>query len=412
MDFPQAFVDFYGEHGISPVRQDISDLEKHFQRREGLYRQLGLPALCFRGRGVLEVGPGSGHNSIHVASLKPRRYLLLEGNGEGVRQLRETFERHPRFMEGTEVVQGLLEDFRTEERFDVVLCEGMIPFSPNQEVLLGKLTALVSPGGILVITCVDAVSCFAERLRRLVAHRLVDPTLPLAEKVAAYDCLYATHLTTLRFMSRGREDWYIDNLVNPVLHNAYLSLADAIGTLGNDFDVLSSSPRFFQDARWYKEIVGPERKFNERAVGQYWQFVHNFLDYRLEFVPRAPERNRELYTLCEELTLLAKAFERTRDEAPVKAMGPLFEALARNVGEFSPEHATLLLDVSAMVRDPRTAARQVADHDTFAHFFGKGQQYLSLVRDGEFGSTEGGGQMPKVVDRIAPGVDSLTRGDF
>ena len=31
-----SFVDFYNKHDISPVSQDISDLEKHFQRRDSL----------------------------------------------------------------------------------------------------------------------------------------------------------------------------------------------------------------------------------------------------------------------------------------------------------------------------------------------------------------------------------------
>ena len=37
-----SLVDFYRRHGISPVRQDITDLETHFTRRAGLYRHLGL----------------------------------------------------------------------------------------------------------------------------------------------------------------------------------------------------------------------------------------------------------------------------------------------------------------------------------------------------------------------------------
>ena len=35
-----SHLEFYGQFNISPVRQDISDLERHFQRREALY--LGL----------------------------------------------------------------------------------------------------------------------------------------------------------------------------------------------------------------------------------------------------------------------------------------------------------------------------------------------------------------------------------
>src|SRR6058998_3079939 len=55
-----SLVDFYRQHGISPVRQDISNLEVHFTRRAGLYRQLGLLPGFLRGRSAIEIGPGSG----------------------------------------------------------------------------------------------------------------------------------------------------------------------------------------------------------------------------------------------------------------------------------------------------------------------------------------------------------------
>ena len=40
----QDHLGFYLEHEISPVRQDISNLDKHMERRGSLYRYLGLPS--------------------------------------------------------------------------------------------------------------------------------------------------------------------------------------------------------------------------------------------------------------------------------------------------------------------------------------------------------------------------------
>jgi hypothetical protein len=34
----KPYVDFYSKNNISPIHQDISDIEKHLQRRELLYR--------------------------------------------------------------------------------------------------------------------------------------------------------------------------------------------------------------------------------------------------------------------------------------------------------------------------------------------------------------------------------------
>lgn len=58
------FIEYYGQHGISPVKQDITEINKHYARREKLYRQLGIPCIAFEGKRILEVGPGSGYNTL------------------------------------------------------------------------------------------------------------------------------------------------------------------------------------------------------------------------------------------------------------------------------------------------------------------------------------------------------------
>jgi hypothetical protein len=73
-------LDYYLANEISPVKQDIDDLNKHLERRGSLYTNLGLPQLLIRGKKILEVGPGSGHNCLYVASCEPRQYDLLEPN--------------------------------------------------------------------------------------------------------------------------------------------------------------------------------------------------------------------------------------------------------------------------------------------------------------------------------------------
>ena len=55
---------YYLTHGISPVHQDISDLNLHLVRREKLYRKLGIPSIAFKNKRLLEIGPGGGFNSL------------------------------------------------------------------------------------------------------------------------------------------------------------------------------------------------------------------------------------------------------------------------------------------------------------------------------------------------------------
>ena len=72
------YIDFYKKHNIAPVSQDISNLEKHFARREALYRSLGLLPAYFRGKALLEFGPGCGHNALFTKSLTPGKYILVD----------------------------------------------------------------------------------------------------------------------------------------------------------------------------------------------------------------------------------------------------------------------------------------------------------------------------------------------
>ena len=81
-----SFVDFYNKHGISPVSQNISNLEEHFKRRNSLLTSLGIPAIFVKGSSVLEFGPGSGHNATYIASLSPNRYHLVDGSDVGIRE--------------------------------------------------------------------------------------------------------------------------------------------------------------------------------------------------------------------------------------------------------------------------------------------------------------------------------------
>jgi len=77
---------------ISPVRQNIDDFSLHVKRRKGLYRQLGLLPSSFEGKKILEVGPGGGYNALVTATFKPEKYVLIEPNTTGFRELKENLK--------------------------------------------------------------------------------------------------------------------------------------------------------------------------------------------------------------------------------------------------------------------------------------------------------------------------------
>lgn len=375
-----SLVEFYRQHGISPVRQDISNLEAHFTRRAGLYRHLGLLPGFLRGRTAIEIGPGSGFNSLFTATLEPSRYVLLEGNPRGVADIEKLFGQFDGLRSRIEIVSKLVQDYQTDERFDFVICEGMLALAgvPDPVKLLRSVARLVAPGGVLVITAIDELSDFAETLRRLFAQLLIEPGEPLAQQAAKLTPVFSPHLSTLSGMSRRHDDWVIDNLLNPASIGPYLSIPDAITGIENDFELFGSSPRFMTDWRWYKTIVPGQTRYNEIALEQYWENAHSLLDYRAVFAPRSGEENRRLYALCGSTRDLIRHFESTRDRGIVTAIRSRLSEVSHAVSAFSPELSTAVNDVNLLLADVPPDGAAVARSAHFGPWFGRGQQYLSF----------------------------------
>ena len=119
-------LDFYIKEGISPVYQDISNLNKHFQIRGNLYCLLGLIPSFLKGKDIIEVAPGSGHNSIYIATLLPRTYDLVEPNPVALKDISEIFDNFSKEHTRPNIIPKCLEDFKSDKLYDVVICEGWL----------------------------------------------------------------------------------------------------------------------------------------------------------------------------------------------------------------------------------------------------------------------------------------------
>jgi len=373
----RAFVDYYRERDISPVKQDIADRDRHFGRRAALYRFLGIPPLYVEGARVLEFGPGSGDNALYTASLGPAHYVLVDGNPRGLRETRAQLTALPFAADRFTLIESYVEDFRADERFDLVLAEGLVPFQNDPAAFVRHIAAFVRPGGVLVITCADAASAIGEIGRRLLAGRIAPPALAHDERRALLAPVFAPHLATLAGMSRSVEDWVDDNIVHPLTGRLY-SIAGAIGDLAADgFSIYGSSPQFLTDWRWYKQVYGAASRFNERAVESYFGNVVNLLDYRITLEPHAAARGGAVLAICDDLYALMQSADAGNADALREAVVRV-RALATLVESVAPETANGLHALAAaLAGDPAAAAAPNA----FSAHFGRGQQYLSFVRD-------------------------------
>jgi len=369
-----TMLDFYRQHQISPVKQDIGDLQAHFQRRAGLYRSLGVK---IRRNHVLEVGPGSGQNALYTSSLKPSRYVLVEPNETAREELEITLRGRKVEISGEtleELDLGLYQgEENTSHSFDVVLCEGLLGLcgaEPRQ--LLDRLGRLVSRDeGVLVITCIDPISDCAEVIRRALAKRCVDRSASLGEQVEALKPAFASHLATLKGMTRSVEDWIIDNLLNPASIGPTFSIEEACRALHGQFEVQGSSPRFLTDWRWYKDTV-PGTLWAQQA---YWAQAHNLLDYRVDTPARPDWDNRHLMRVCVRIREAIREYEQQPAGASTE---PVMQALMDLTG--LPRVTMSAVRQAIQLLNTPPSAEAISEAKDLASWFGRGQQYLSMVR--------------------------------
>jgi len=375
------YVDFYKKHKISPVSQDISDFKKHYDRREYLYRRLGIIPSLIRDKTVLEFGPGSGHNALYTHSLSPSKYVLVDGNPTGLSECEDLFRNHSVEGGSYQLVECLVEEFQSDELFDVVICEGLIPAQNDPKQFAKTVARFTKPGGVCIVTCHDEVGMFTDLLRCLIGTIVIEEGMTFEVKRDILVTVFEKHLKHLKGMSRSCQDWVVDQILHKGLwcNSCLFSVGDAVDALGDSFDVYGVSPFFFTDWRWYKDVYGDQRAFNETGKDCYLKNIHNFLDYRCEFQARSIDDNKQLISCCHKIWKRISDYGCERKKEYIDEIYDEIVKLQTMVSAFSPETSEALADFGkALKKYPNINSS--TDWGRFAAWWGRGMQYLSFIR--------------------------------
>ncbi|MCI9646686.1 MAG: class I SAM-dependent methyltransferase [Lachnospiraceae bacterium] len=373
-----GYLEYYGKHHISPVNQDITDIKAHFERRRKLYRQCGIPTIAFRNAEILEVGPGGGYNTLAFFHWGSRHIDLVEANPRGIEDMKSLFGYQEIPEDKYGIISCKIEDYSTEKKYDIIIAEGFLSNVPNQQEIIDKLKDLAAPDGIIVVTCIDNVSCFVENMKRLIGKVMVRDILSYQDKLSFLSEIFGKQLAMLKGVSRPTEDWVQDNILNPVINdNLELSMLQAICFFGG-YDVLGSSPQMFVDYSWYKDIwyaykEDYKRQFREKHMG----LLLTNMPEQIMAVEKAGRLERHFKCIRNLVSEYDKTLQSNYIEEILIHMNEMEEDLQGIDGKF--------LDVFAEIRDALWQVHNIGEvnMEEYPHFFsafGRSQQYIAFMK--------------------------------
>ncbi len=374
-------LEFYLENEISPVRQNIDDLEKHFQRRASLYQKLGISSLLFEKKNILEVGPGSGHNSLYVASCHPETYDLLEPNKTAQNDIKSLYSQINIELTKPNLIEKKLEDFLPDKQYDIVICEAWLGVSDHERAMMKKLGSLVRRKGILLTTIASPLASLPNGIRRILSWKMINQKDTIHQKTKILVDAYSSHLDTLKDMSRIYEDWVQDSLINPAFFTMCPQPDMFIDDMGSEFEVYDSFPRFEKDWRWYKTLYRNNKKFNEKFLEAYHRNIHNFFDYN-GVLPEIDEKTgalleKEAFHFMNQVAINEETGKTAIDDEIIDCVKTIRALMIK----MNPCLSDPLDEAIELMESNIVSTEQVAQMTHFNKIFGRELIYVSAVKN-------------------------------
>lgn len=368
MDKP--FIDFYTQIGFAPTGQQEGQVQKHRENRSNLYRKLGLHPGVFNGASVLEIGPGSGENSIDLLGRGIRSLKLLDGVPVILESLKSRIlTKIPVFYElGDVSITPLSVDAET---FEIVICEGVIPLQLDPIIFFNNVANRVAPGGILVITATDEISGLSEILRRIIAKSILSQTDSTIEKLEEF---FRKDFELLGGMTRTASNWILDSIMNPWVGKMF-SIEDALKASPKDFRPISMSPNLHLDQAWYKNTNNNSIE-KEAWINSYKENCHQLIDFRTSSQISAPSaQNSLLLHLCNEIFLIMQDMASQSSSSANNSLSKLVQRLVTECPQLDSFTNGSLMSFRNFIETGEAALLK-----DFRPFWGRGQQYLCFER--------------------------------
>ena len=377
----RPYLDYYKKYNISPVLSKV-DLKLHSNQRTFLYTKLGLAPSSIQNKNILEFGPGNGLNAIITNSFNPKKYFLVDANPAGIKNCKKNFSKYSK-TKNWKVINSNIYDFSIKKKFDLVICECLLPQQINPKKMANHCAKYTSKGGIFVLTCHDYVSTLSETLKCLPAWMLANKMSDFKKQTIFITKIFKKQLSFLKGMTRTPEDWVRDNVINTEFWQdaPLFSIDEAIDSLKNNFYVYKTFPNFVGDWRWYKITKDFKKTENQSIKEKYIKNLHNIIDWRVTGFQQTIKQNNLLQLKCKSVRFCVKKYFVNFEEKYLKRI--IFDC--ENIKEILPKSHDLtkksINEVILLIKYfLKNKTIKLSYFNKIAPWWGRGLQYVSFIK--------------------------------
>jgi len=311
----------------------------------------------------------------------PKYYHMVELNIESCNNIEKLFNSNGIEQSKYDVENISIEEFTSEIKYDIVICEGTLAFLQNKDKLLKKISTYLKKDGVLIITSADAISQFYEIVRRLFANIISYNIQDKDIKVKLFVKSFESHTQTLEGFSKFIDDWCYDMFVDDDLYSNFLSTIDIVNILNDDFEFdKMTSPNLILDERWYRQISLDHKKNNEYKLNSFYKRWHNLFNYQSFSSERAMEKNVRLNNLCTELVLKIRINETNNKDIYIQDVIDLILQIQNNLLGIDSIIDNSLTEIIRLLKQETISAENISSMKYFSQCFGRGSQYLTLIK--------------------------------
>jgi SAM-dependent methyltransferase len=199
--------------------EDKAYFERRRRMREDHFRfALNFPPEMFAGRSLLDLGGGTGENTIFY-SLWGADCAIVDANPKALERAKTIFDTYTpgrgRFTRAS------LFDFSAPAQFDIVVSDGVCHHTHDKEGCFRILASCLRPGGYCYFGIGNASGAVQRHMQRLILYMFAktdDEFVALAER------LFPEHLDRAsRFGQRSKRAVVFDTFINPKHDQTHVS---------------------------------------------------------------------------------------------------------------------------------------------------------------------------------------------